>query len=255
MKYTETLPSSEFSELIANYWAFEVPPSAGEGKPFAHETMPENNVSIVFIHQPYFQGIRLLGPQIKMFKQQVYPGSVYLGIRFNPWVKMDGVIDSKAALINQTSASPEYLKEVFREIEVQTFGQEFPDYSLLETGLLRLIENQKVMVDPLVKYICLQLKKEIGIEALVKTIPLSIRPIQKRFKATTGISMSRFRSIDRLQKTVKMIYLEQASVTSAAHLNDYADHSHFLNTFRKYMDSSVKDFLAHTEKIDLSITR
>jgi hypothetical protein len=62
MQYTETTLASTFSDLILNCWKFEVPEG---GLPFIHETMPENTLSLVFINQPYYKGMRLLGPQTK----------------------------------------------------------------------------------------------------------------------------------------------------------------------------------------------
>lgn len=187
MQYTETTLASTFSDLILNCWKFEVPEG---GLPFIHETMPENTLSLVFINQPYYKGMRLLGPQTKKFQQQVYPGSVYLGIRFNPWVNFGNLFEDKSTLVNQTTTLPDCIRENFKELKPSDLSFNFSDYHLIEKGLLRLIARHNLTTDSLTKFICLQLESGIKIHELIKEIPLSVRPIQKHFKSVTGITMT-----------------------------------------------------------------
>ncbi|NVK52088.1 MAG: helix-turn-helix transcriptional regulator [Flavobacteriaceae bacterium] len=251
MKYTEIVPSDKFNNLVLNYWTFEIPEATNEAQEFVHQIMPENTVSIVFINQPFYKGIRLLGPQTERLLQTIYPGSFYLGVRINPWVKIESIIPDKEQLINKTNPAPNFINNLFKEININFLSQNFTDYHLIEKGLLKLIENKKIVIDPLVKYICLQLTQDVKINQLIKSIPLSIRPVQKKFKSTTGMTMSNFRSIHRLQNTTRMVYLNKDSIVEAAFENNYTDHSHFINTFKKYMKISFKEFLLKTESIEL----
>ena len=251
MQYTETTLGDRFSDLILNIWKFEIPEKA---KHFVHEIIPENTFSVVFINQPYYSGIRILGPQTKKNRQLIYPGSIYLGIRFNPWINISSIHGNKYTIVNKTMQAPAIVTEIFSEVKPNLLAFNFSGYHLIEYGLQRLIANKQVVTDSLAKYICIRLINDIKIKELIKEIPLSIRPVQKHFKSVTGITMTDYRNILRLQSTVKSIYLEKNSITDAAFENGYTDHAHFINTFKKYMDStSMKDFFLMTDKISLSM--
>lgn len=247
MTYIETSPSENLKELIHSFWKFEISEQYHNGQSFIFEVMPENKISIVFVHLPHHQAITCLGIQSKRMKRLIYPGSVFVGIRFNPWVSIEKLFGEKSSSINQIIELPAKFSSLFNELPLHYISFGFSNYKLLEQSMLRLSELLKADTDPYVKYICLQLELGKKINDFIKDIPMSIRPIQKRFKKITGITMSEYRNIDRLRKTVEMIYLQQENITTAAFENGYTDHSHFLNTFKNYMmGSTVKNFLSQT---------
>lgn len=250
MNYAETAPSDNLKELCHSYWKFEILPDFNEGKPFLFELMPENKLSIVFINVPYFKGVTCLGVQAKRMKREIFPGSIYLGIRFNPWVCIEGLFENKVSSSNQIIEFPLILHDIFSDINPCNISTDFSDYHLLEKGLTRLLNHYKVTSDPLIKYLCLQLEAGHKINDFIKEVPLSLRPIQKHFKKITGMTMAEFRNIHRLRNTVKQIYTQQEKITNAAFQNGYTDHSHFLNTFKKLMlGTTLKNFLLQTETI------
>ena len=250
MTYTEIAPSDKFKDLVHSYWKFEISPGFNNGKPFLFEVMPENTLSIVFINVPHFKGATCLGVQAKRMKREIFPGSVYVGIRINPWISIEGLFDNKITTANQVKEFPSSLHDMFSDIDPCNIAADFSQFHLLEKGLANLSNKYHVTADPLVKYICLQLDNDTRINDLVKEVPLSVRPLQKHFKKITGITMAAFRNINRLRNTVKLIYTQQEKITNAAFQNGYTDHSHFMNAFRKYMaGTTLKDFLAQTDTI------
>jgi AraC-like DNA-binding protein len=250
MTYTEIAPSEKFKELIHSYWKFEIPAGFNNGRPFLFEVMPENKLSIVFVNVPHFKGATCLGIQAKRMQREIFPGSVFLGIRFNPWVGIDGLFVEKLTTSNQVTPLSAHLHDFFSEINPTNIPADFSDFELIEMGLLRLAKQFKITSNPLVKYICIELEKGSKIKDFSKDIPLSIRPVQKQFKKATGISMTEYRNINKLRKTVEMIYTKQANIASASFTNGYTDHSHFMNTFKKYMlGTSLKSFLTQTDTI------
>lgn len=250
MTYTEIAPSENFKELIHSYWKFEIPAEFNNGKQFLFEVMPENKLSIVFLNVPHFKGATFLGIQSKRMQREIYPGSVFLGIRFNPWVSIEGLFDEKLTTSNQVTQLPAHLLDFFSEINPNNIPANFLDYERIENGLLKLTKQFKITSDQLVKYICLELENGHKIKDFSKDIPLSIRPVQKQFKKVTGVTMTEYRNINKLRKTVEMIYIKQENISSASFNNGYTDHSHFINTFKKYMrGTSLKSFLNQTDTI------
>lgn len=250
MTYTEVAPSDNLKDFIHSYWKFEISADFNNGKPFLFEIMPENTLSIVFINVPHFKGVTCLGVQAKRMKREIFPGSVFLGIRFNPWISIEGLFKNKTLTANQIIEFPVGLHEVFSDINPCGISADFTDYHLIEKGLANLSKQYKISADPLVKYLCLQLENKNKINDFIKEVPLSMRPLQKRFKKITGITMTDFRNINRLRNTVRMIYTEQEKITNAAFKNGYTDHAHFMNSFKKFMvGTSLNSFLKQTEII------
>ncbi len=250
MTYTETTPSEKLKELIHSYWKFEISSDFNKGNPFFFEVMPENTLSIVFINVPHFKGVTCLGVQAKRMKREIFPGSVYLGIRFNSWVSIEGLFENKISTANQIIKFPTDLHEIFSEINPCNISADFSAYHLIEKGLSNLTHQYKITSDPMVKYLCLQLESGTKIKELIKEVPLSVRPVQKHFKKITGMTMAEFRNINRLRNTVKQIYTQQEKITHAAFQNGYTDHSHFMNSFKKFMEGTpLKNFLTQTETI------
>lgn len=251
MTYTETAPSEQLKELVHNYWKFVVPAETNNGKPFMFEVMPENKLSIVFVNRPQFSGMNCLGIQAKRMKREIWPGSVFLGIRFNPWVSIEGLFENKLTSSNQVTIVPSQLLALFSELQPSKISSEFSDIEPLERGLLHLSKHFKVSSDPLVKYICLQLDNGNKINDFIKDIPLSIRPVQKHFKKITGMTMADYRNINKLRNTVALIYTKQENITTASFKSGYTDHAHFMNTFKKFMvGTTLKNFLIQSASVD-----
>lgn len=250
MTYTEKSPSAALQHLVHSYWKFEISSDFNGGQPFLFEVMPENTLSMVFINVPHFKGATCLGVQTQRLKREIFPGSVFLGIRFNPWISIEGLFENKTATANQVLEFPVLLNELFADIHPGNLSADFSNFHLLEKGLLRLTDHYKITADPLVKYLCLQLENGTKINDFIPEVPLSIRPVQKQFKKITGLTMAQFRNIHRLRNTVKQIYLQQQNITHAAFENGYTDHSHFMNSFKKLMaGTTLKNFLTQTETI------
>lgn len=138
MTYTETVPSDKFKELVHSYWKFEIPGDTNNGQPFLFEVMPENTLSVVFINVPHVKRITCLGVQAKRMKREICPGSVFLGIRFNAWVGIEGLFENKITTANQIIEFPACLYEIFSDLDPCNLSADFSDFHLLEKGLSKL---------------------------------------------------------------------------------------------------------------------
>ncbi|MEM6879613.1 MAG: AraC family transcriptional regulator [Bacteroidota bacterium] len=254
MKFQEVKPSKELEQLVVHYWKFEVDNRVPPGQMVEHETLPESSLSVVFINHPGFTGIRLQGPHQAKFKIDIPPESIFIGIKFQPWIQIDSICADKQELLNLTSPAPSFLgEEIFPEIDPHSLQIGFSDFELLEVGLRRLLAGVSITLDPMVKYLCLSMRMQdkVSIRELVKDVPLSLRPIQKRFKAVTGISMSEYRNIERVRNTFISIQANQGHPIDYIYENGYYDHAHFINDFKKYMDRPLSDFLKYIDGIEL----
>ena len=253
MKYQELSPSQSLQHIISNYWLFEIPENSSEQRLVHHEILPENTVSLVFIDIPHYQGIRILGPQLRKFQQDIMPPSRYLGIRFQPWISVKPLFLDKSSVINQIQDTDSSIASAFSSFFPSAFENGFPEIHLVERALQNYLKTCQIAKSDLVKFICLELQKGKTISEITEEIPLSIRPIQKRFKATTGLTMKQFANVVRMQKTWREMILDKKEFLSVILGNGYYDQSHFINAFQKMMKSSHRDFHAYHSSIDIEL--
>ena len=103
MTYIEHPSNNELKDIIQNYWTFEVLNNPSVTFPINHETLPESSVSLVFINQPYFNGLRVMGPHTLKYKQSLFPNSIFLGIKFQPWITIKSLTNKKTDIVNKTT--------------------------------------------------------------------------------------------------------------------------------------------------------
>lgn len=252
MKYVDIQPSKHLRDIVSHYWTFEVPELEGPGNTVHHETLPEPGFTIAFIHQPYFTGIRLQGPQLRKFQMKIPSHSFFIGINFHPWINSQTVFGEKERLINTTDLAPTIVGQtIFREIDPTKLNGGFDGFALLERGLERLIDGYPLSYDPLIRFICLQLRKNQPIHEAIKDIPSSLRPIQKRFKAFTGLTMGEYKNIERIRRTFLSLLENGENPTQQIVREGFYDQSHFLNSFKNYMNRPVDDFMRYIHKIQI----
>lgn len=257
LNFSELSPSKDFNELVHCYWKFTIPKNYNNGLPFNYILMPENTVSIVFANLPHYQGPAYSAVRTKGLKEEIFPGSILLGIKFNPWVNVETLFDEKLKSINQIVKCSKDVQSYFEEIIPSQLEEAFTEKEFIERGLQRLVSHHQVQFDPLVKYICLQLSQhDKTVNEITKDIPMSIRPIQKHFKKITGLTMVEFRNIERLRASSKKIFYNKKGLSDTALEHGFTDHAHFIHSFQKYMlDVSMKTILAQTEIMNFNFAK
>lgn len=252
MKYVEYSVSKKFEDIIQNYWKFEILEDKKLHFPIKHETLPENTISLVLINQPYFNGIRLLGPHIKSYNQTLMFNSIFFGIKFQPWVTIRQLTPDKTLILNLTSDVPENIKNYFSSlINHKTLKPGFNNIKTIEKSTQKLLKEVAIETNDMVKFICLQLNLGKTISEIVKQIPASIRVIQKQFKKVTGITMKQYASINRQRNTWRAILLNNQKQIDALLDNGYFDQSHFINEFKKNMTQSPSNFKTYLSSVDM----
>lgn len=234
--YSEILPCQPLNDIVRNYWLFEIPEQYNNGLPFKFELMPENNLSIVFVRLHNTGLVTYSGIRTRSMIKEIFPGTTLLGIRFNPWISIPALFGKKQDTINQVIECDTNMQTLFKEL-FSNFGTDFTtNVSYIEEKLLQLTQSFTIHLDETSKYICLKLDDaEQKIQDIVTDIPMAIRPIQKQFKQTTGISMIEYRNIGRLRESTKSVCFHNNSISDSAMVGGFTDHAHFIHSFEKYM--------------------
>ncbi len=253
MHYKEFLPDKHLAGIVQDYWIFEVSKNKDWEFPIQHETLPESNASIVLIQQPYFTGIRILGPRTTKFHQSIIPNSIFLGIRLNPWLSMKPNLFDKKDCINKTLDASNFITK-YLSVD-NDLKQYISSLHLLEKKLTLLFNNVEIKQDDLVRFICLELSNGTSVQTIANIIPFSIRVIQKRFKSVIGISMKQFASNIKQRKLWVDLLKNEKNKTEIIYKHNYYDQSHFINEFKRKMKRSVSDYESYLKKINISIVQ
>ncbi|MFL0352321.1 DUF6597 domain-containing transcriptional factor [Xanthomarina sp. GH4-25] len=249
MKYIEHPPDSILKEIIQNYWKFEVLDFPDLKFPLNHETLPESTVSLVLINQPYFNGVRLMGPHNIKYTQSIFPNSIFLGVRFHPWIIIKSLINNKANILNKTIDTSTSVQNHFKDISIKVG---FDNFKLIDKQLIKILNTVEIEKNNLVKFICLELSLGKPISEVIIQIPISTRVIQKKFKEVTGVTMKQYSKIERQRNTWKSIILERKNQMDAILDNGYYDQSHFINEFKKIMNRSHNDFQSYLLSVEMA---
>jgi AraC-like DNA-binding protein len=251
MIYQEYLPSDDLKNFIKNYWCFEINDRPDITFPLDHETLPDSEVSIVFINTPEYKTIRLLGPHTKKFNQRIYPDSVYFGIRLLPWLSFTPAIFNKAEILNATSDCPISISKHFSSLKIEASVKRNMFIRKVENGLSKLFsETLSVSRHELIRFICLELFSGKSVGNTLTNIPVSVRVVQKRFKEVVGMTMREYHSINRQRNLWTDLVKNQTNKTDLIHKYSFYDQAHFINDFRKKMKHSHVDFEKYIAKID-----
>jgi AraC-like DNA-binding protein len=255
MNYTEYQPSSTLKEIIKNYWQFVVPDDTQSNLPIYHETLPHSEMSIVFIEQPNFKGIRILGPHTKKFEKTIFPDSFYFGVRILPWVSFTPSLVDKHQVLNLTAECPEEIAQYFESIKFNKATEPSELILSIEECFTKLVmEAFRASQNDFVKYICLELSSGQSVGATIDSLPISTRVIQKKFKEVVGMSMNRYRTISRQSRLWTDVVKNQKAEIDVLYKYGFFDQAHFMNDFKKHMNQPYGDFGKRLKKIDISLT-
>ena len=240
MDYKEYYPSKQFQKIIQSYWCFNVNKESSLNFPIQHETIPDSSVSIVLIKQPYFQGIRLLGPHTLKFSQPVFADSTYFGIRLFPWILIKPKLFDKINILNKTAEAPYFIESHFNNLIGSHLT--FPTVKSIENSLMLFLQELEVEENELVKFICLELEQGKSIASIVENVPFSVRVIQKKFKEVVGVTMKQYMSNIRQRKLWVDLLKKKNPKLDTILDHGYYDQPHFINEFKKKMQRSHTTF-------------
>lgn len=107
-------------------------------------------------------------------------------------------------------------------------------------SLLRPDNSTDLLVDEAIRQIR-SANGDIRIQELMKTLPISRDPFEKRFRKTIGATPKQFAGIIRLRHLINT-YTPGASLTSLAYAAGYFDQAHFIRDFKRFTGQSPLDF-------------
>jgi AraC-like DNA-binding protein len=125
--------------------------------------------------------------------------------------------------------------------------------NILSSWLLTLVHKNNKQFDPGVQYAiaCIaDSKGSIPLKQLQLTLQLSERSLERKFRATVGLTPKLFARICRFQASLQQLRNNKYNeLSDIAFENDYADQSHFIRTFKEFAGFSPWEFRKQSPEV------
>ena len=180
-----------------------------------------NRWHLLFLRQDGRVKVSVEGPLTRATPVTQTEGTEWFGVTFQPGTFLPSV--SVSNLVDERAFLPIAAKTCF-ELAGSSF--QFPDYENVETFVERLVREDVLVTDAVVKAVLAG-----------KAPELSLRTVRRRFLSATGLTYKGIEQIERAKQAVAL--LEQGvSLLDTAYAVGYADQSH--------MTRSLKHFIGYT---------
>jgi AraC-like DNA-binding protein len=97
-------------------------------------------------------------------------------------------------------------------------------------------------VEPVIRYLHTHYQEKLTIDALARVFYTNRTTLTRRFRETTGVTVSAYLTRLRMRVAATMLQDTILPVSEVAHRVGFQDHSHFGRTFRRYMDCSPSEY-------------
>lgn len=254
MFYREVAPAPHLNQFIVSFWEFLV--GQGASAPSTHEIFPDGCVSLFYYSNPAL-GIARLGLTplfAETTKRTVTAGDRFWGMRISP-AACGAVLGVDPAVMRE----PRYFPA--SEFPGLTNGIEdaIADATSLEVAIpifesrMEAIAGSGIRPDPQVAQVIDLLIANAGdirINDLARTVSLSPRQLQRRFKAASGLTMKRFARIRRIRQAA-FVLIEQDRVNWADRAAEmgYADQAHLTREFSSVTNQTPGKFALRMKTI------
>lgn len=263
MNYQKFAPPEQLKELVRYFWVLEDRDADAVPKTFM--AIADGSPGIIF-HQsdkgklldPSQQAL----PDVILYGQTIEPVQFHttgpfsaIGIYFYPHALktifgldadeltntcMDLLLlpnKKKLPLADQLSNTPAAVDQV-KAISEYLFSQ----------MVLNSAKNDRLAEFALTKLI--QSKGSASLKEVQRTLQLTERTFERRFRQTVGISAKLFSKIRRFQEGLHQLRNNKyEKLSDIAYENDYSDQAHFIRTFKEFTGHSPNQYQKHVIEV------
>lgn len=252
--YREIKPSADVSSLIFSFWEFTV--SKGDFTPIQHEIFPDGCVSLFYHRNDNFdlKQLTLTGLNLETIIAPVFPTDIFWGVRLSPAacaniLRTDPAIFRRERILEANNFS--YLTDGLLEKlnDCKSFEEAITIY---ENRVKELSVGQNLFDEKIVQAIQIieQTNGEIKISELARLLNLSTRQLERRFKASSGLSPKQFARTRRIRATaVDLVENNKQNWANRAAEIGFADQAHLTREFVSVTKRSPNSFAEKVKQI------
>ena len=264
MQYVEMAASPALADIVMSYWGFQV--RALPSPDFVHRVWPDGCVSLAIgIQQAECFVAVVVGPSIVAGSVPVKAGDQYWGIRFRP---ESGAVSCgrdatvfRDSRVNAAEMFGDNIQPLLHQLQLLTD----PDAAAcaMDAWLLQHRPHPSA-IDALVRDAVQYIVRENGtcsMQEVAHTLHVTLRQLQRRFRAATGLTPKEYANIRRARAALKRVLMGESTRAlggwaRVAADSGYADQAHLARECARLLDltptmlSSRLDEIRHDRLID-----
>ena len=248
LSYKEYIPSENLNSIVNTIWI-----ATNNGQEIESRILPDGFVDIIFEIDKQMQlnsgnEIRVSGMMTKFKRVVSKKNSETLGVRFKTGqfnsISNIPLSEIKNIAINASNLFPK-LNNLFLE-ELIEKKCHFEKVQLINSFLLAEINWTAKDANKLENSVCESIRanyRDLDLNKIAKNHSISLRQLERRFKAIVGVTMKEYHSIIRFKKTIDCISANPSiSLLNIAFDNGYFDHSHLTKEIYKMSGLNPSEF-------------
>lgn len=236
VSYCELAASPDLAHIVLSYWEFAV---AGDTKePFIHQVFADGCVSLAYYRnvKKAVSLLHVVGPRLDSFRVEVSVGVSCWGVRLSPAACSMVLGCDPATLRNQILTFSQLLPSVGNELlrQLNRTGS-FAGAVAAYDSCLRSLGLKPTEVDQEVAAAVGLIEASQGrarIAEVAAAVGLSVRQLERRFRAAAGLTPKQFARIRRVRATaVTLVEDKEKNWAARATEMGFADQSHLTREF------------------------
>jgi AraC-like DNA-binding protein len=255
MSYCELAPAPDLAHVVLSYAQFAIAPDARG--PIVHEVITDGCISLVYHRNPAqaVTWLKIVGPRLEALRTEVHAGDCFWIVRLSPAACRRVLGCAPASLLNQLLLCSQLLPELTDELLLRldacrNFAQAIAAYATCLSSLGIKPADIDLEVAASVRLIEAS-QGQARIAEVAGMVGLSVRQLERRFRAVTGLTPKQFARVRRLRATA-LALIEGAEINWAARAAEmgFADQSHLTREFVALTGRSPVSFAEDLARIE-----
>ena len=231
VSYSELAASPDLAHVVLSFWEFTV--AGGTEGPFVHQVFADGCVSLVHYRnvKKAATWLHVVGPRLDSFRVEVSAGDSFRGVRLSPAACGLVLRRDPVTLQNQIlpftqllpAAGTKLLRRLNRagsfEEAVAAYGRHLLSLGLRPTDVDRGVAAAVGLIE--------ESQGRARIAEVAAAVGLSVRQLERRFRAVAGLTPKQFARVRRVRATAVTL-LKDKEMNWAARATEmgFADQSH-----------------------------
>ena len=252
--YREIAPSA-ISHLVLSFWEFT---GQGDGSEATiHEVFPDGCVSLLYYRNETLNVSRLMikGLSLAMLTTQIYAGDVYWGMRLapaacakvlrvnpseiqsRPFIEPGNLTHLTTGLLEELNRSRNFEEAIkFFEAKIESLALTAADTDEKIAEVTNIIEINR---------------GEVRISEIAAAVKLSVRQLERRFRASAGLSPKQYARARRIRATaINLLEESEMNWASRAAEMGFTDQAHLSHEFSALTGRTPHSFAEKVKRIE-----
>jgi AraC-like DNA-binding protein len=255
MNYCELAPARDLAHVVLSYSQFTIAPDVRG--PIVHEVITDGCVSLVYHRNPAKAAswLKIVGPRLEALRKEVYASDSFWIVRLSPAACRLVLGCAPATLRNQLLYCSQLLPKLTDELLLRldacsNFAQAIAAYATCLSSLGIKPTDVDLEVAATVRLIEAS-QGQARISEVAAAVGLSVRQLERRFRAVTGLTPKQFARVRRLRATaLALIEGEEINWAARAAEMGFADQSHLTREFVALTGRSPVSFAEDLAQIE-----